>query len=233
MVDDSGPEEEAVVEVEVEAHGIYDDFYGAAVASIEERIFLSDVIVQAVLVSAGDGILHFRALGYLMGIGPEEFSVAAVTEGRDTSWDGHEAVLFLLDGGMGSASFRFADTTTFLDYRFLDDATAIRYSYAGELPPGDTIGANNPVWLPAESPSSSDTFITAVAIGVRRALPDHHAFGASREDRVGHRQCAHSDRRDDLWSRRVRVLHPRKPRLHALLAGLGGISRRATRTAAG
>ncbi len=172
VVDD--PETEAsvdVVAVETEAHGLYDDFYGAAVASIEERIFLSDVIVRAVLVSVGNDLLHFRALEYLMGTGPKDFSVAAKTEGRDTSWDDHEAVLFLLDRGMGSASFDFADTTTYLDYRLLNSATAIRYKYAGDLPPGDTIGANNPVWLPAESAASSDTFITAATSVSGEPLP--------------------------------------------------------------
>ena len=79
--DHPGPEASAdEIAIETEASGIVDDFYGAAVASIEERIFLSDVIGHAVLVSVGDDILHFRALDYLMGTGAENFSVSTGTD---------------------------------------------------------------------------------------------------------------------------------------------------------
>ncbi len=129
---------------------IDDEHFGAATASLAERIFFSDVIVRASLVSASDGLLRFRAVEYLKGTGEAEFSVRAETAGRNTAWDGREAVLFLdLPETQGAAGteFRFADTTTF-DYG-LDDVNPDRY--LGDRSEGFTVDASNPVWLPAES----------------------------------------------------------------------------------
>ena len=161
---DSAPEEadsEGEVEVDVSVSQVNRDFHGAAVAAIEERIFLSDVIVRANLVSETDGVLRFRAVEYLKGKGADEFSVSAPTEGRDKQWDGQEAVLFLSlpesgsasgSGGNRSSEFEFADTTEF-DYRPLNTATAS--SYAGDLPEGYTVDSQNPVWLPVRPGSGS------------------------------------------------------------------------------
>ena len=160
------PEPTAQVQkVEEEAIHRYDDYYGAAVASLEERIFLSDVIVRATLLSASGGTLRFRAIEYLKGTGARELEIHVPTKGRDTTWDGQEAVLFLAtstgrSGGTTRASgststFEFADTTTF-DYRpeFRRNAT----SYAGNLPEGHTIDSRNPVWQPLlESPGSGSS----------------------------------------------------------------------------
>ncbi len=149
------------VEVEVSTIEIDEDHFGAAVASVEERIYLSDIIVRATLVSAAGGVLRFRAVEYLKGTGAEEFSVSASTESRDTQWDGQEAVLFLSlpesgsksgSGGGASSEFEFADTTEF-DYRPLNSVTAS--VYAGDLPEGYTIDSQNPVWLPLQTGSGS------------------------------------------------------------------------------
>ena len=170
-VDDTG--QEIVVdetEVETEAHGIFDDHVGAAVASVEERIFHSDVIVRASLTASTHGALTFRAIEYLKGTGSNEFTVVAATEGRDEMWDSHEAILFLRQpdstggGGANVGTFEFADTTSF-DYRprYYDVTT-----YSGDLHYGYTIDSANPVWLPSESALKMDgqspsdrTFITA------------------------------------------------------------------------
>ena len=129
-------------------------FYGASVASVEERIYLADTIVRALFVSAGDGSITFDALEYLKGTGPVRFNVSASTVGRDTRWDGKEAILFLQEAGSedasgqsgsGGATFEFADTTSF-DYGF-----GGLTSYAGDLSGGHSIDSANPVWLPSDS----------------------------------------------------------------------------------
>ena len=59
----------AAPEPAVQPIPVYDDFHGAATASLEERIYLADVIVRATLESTGDGELRFRAVEYLKGSG--------------------------------------------------------------------------------------------------------------------------------------------------------------------
>ena len=147
---------------------------GAATASVAERIYASDVVVRASLLSTTEGSLRFRAVEYLKGSGPSEFTVSASTVDRDTSWDGREAVLFLSrqsgGGASGSArssnsvNFQFADTTS---WNYSQDPTFAQ-SYSGDLPQGYTVDSRNPVWLPAESEargesgaSSGSSFITA------------------------------------------------------------------------
>ena len=143
---------------------------GAAVASVAERIYASDVVVRASLVSASDGSLHFRAVEYLKGSGPSEFTVSASTANRNTIWDGREAVLFLGEppGGGTSDSVR---STNSADFHFAD-ATSWNYSpdplfsqvYSGDLPQGYTVDSRNPAWLPAKSGSlgpSGSSFIIA------------------------------------------------------------------------
>ena len=98
-------ETERIVEVEVEVveeaeieNGHLGKFPPSlTVASIEERILLSDVVVRANLVSAANDVLIFDAVEYLRGTGPQQFTVSAKTAGRNTQWDSHEAILFLSD----------------------------------------------------------------------------------------------------------------------------------------
>ena len=70
-------------------------YFGAAVASLAERIYASDVVVRATLFSAADGQITFNALEYLKGTGPSRFTIGANTAGRNAAWDNQEAVLFL------------------------------------------------------------------------------------------------------------------------------------------
>ena len=119
---------------------------GAAVASVAERIYASDVVVRASLLSTTEGSLRFRAVEYLKGSGPSEFTVSASTDNRNTVWDRREAVLFLSrppsEGASGSSGS--SDSTEFL---FTDTTEG----YSGELAQGYTVDSRNPVWLPAES----------------------------------------------------------------------------------
>ena len=145
-------------EPRVMASQVDDDHFGAAVASLEERIYLSGTIVLARLLSAEGDVLRFRAVEYLKGTGASEFTVQASTVGRETQYDGRDAVLFLAasDGqtrsGRSATSFEFADTTTF-DYGGSHDATR----YTGDRPGGYAFDARNPVWLPAEPGTSASS----------------------------------------------------------------------------
>ncbi|MCY4576429.1 MAG: hypothetical protein OXC55_07540 [Chloroflexi bacterium] len=132
-------------------------------------------MVRASLLSTSEDSLRFRAIEYLKGSGPIEFTVSASTANRNTAWDGREAVLFLSrqpgggatgsSGSDASADFQFADTTSWNYYQ--DPLFA--QSYSGELPQGYTVDSRNPVWLPAESEAegaggasdSGSAFITA------------------------------------------------------------------------
>ena len=123
---DYEPLEEEPMGVEESHHsGVYDAFFGAAVASIEERIYLSDIVVRATLASSASGLLTFNAMEYLKGEGPNQFAVSAHTANRNTRWDDDEAMLFLSkpDTSQGAAAgdsnstFEFTDTTTFQDHR--------------------------------------------------------------------------------------------------------------------
>ena len=137
---------------------LYDLHFGAAVASLEERIYLSDVIVRANLVSAASDVLTFSAVEYLKGNGPTQFTVSATTANRNTKWDGNEAILFLSSGGAFGSSgesatttFEFTDTTKFNYAPKRHSAT----SYAGDLSDGYTIDSANPVWAPSETQSGA------------------------------------------------------------------------------
>ena len=138
--------------------GVYDDYFGAAVASIEERIYLSDIVVRATLASSASDLLTFNAVEYLKGTGPTQFTVSADTANRNAQWDGNEAVLFLSNpdssGSSGTrsvnATFEFTDTTTFPQYR---SHSGTRYT--GTLTDGFTIDGANPVWLPSDSTSQA------------------------------------------------------------------------------
>ena len=135
---------------------LYDLHFGAAVASIEERIYLSDVIVRANLVSAASDVLTFSAVEYLKGSGPAQFTVSAATANRNTQWDANEAILFLSSGGASGSggqsattTFEFTDTTKF-DYAPNHHSAS---SYTGDLSDGYTIDSANPVWSPSETQS--------------------------------------------------------------------------------
>ena len=121
---------------------------GKAVASVEERIYLSDVVVRARLVSSGNNVLNFRVVQYLKGSGPDRFSVQAKTVGRDTSWDNQDAILFLDRLTVAATDFRFIDTT---ELDIWDYTGAPPQRYTGDLPEGYTVGSRNPVWLPISS----------------------------------------------------------------------------------
>ena len=156
----SAPEE---VAAEMEhSQVLYDLHFGAAVASLEERIYLADVIVRATLLSAANDVLTFNAAEYLKGSGPSRFTVSASTARRNTQWDGNEAILFLSRGdgasdeGRVSTTFEFTDTTEF-NY-FPDDSNAWSPTfYRGRLGGGYTIDTENPVWTPAKAQTGGGT----------------------------------------------------------------------------
>ena len=130
---------------------MYIGHYGAATALVQERIRLSDVVVKASFVRAGEGMLIFRAIQYLKGTGPDRITVAAETESRNTRWDSQEAVLFLKRLTGGTADFEFTDTTV------REYSSGLVHTYSGNLPEGYTVDTRNPVWLPIESAGSSDS----------------------------------------------------------------------------
>ena len=200
--------------------GIYDYHYGAAVASVEERIYLADVIVRATLASAANGVLTFTAVEYLKGTGPGHFAVSADTTHRDTQWDGHEAILFLSDGsdsaknasGTRSASttFDFADTTTF---------SYVSYGpteYTGALEDGYTVDSSNPVWLPSEdtAPASdgsseyieSSTSDSAPKITLAE-LKAKIAWVEGGEDIEGYDRCIRASLNSDRYFRDWEAFH--------------------------
>ena len=132
---------------EVRSSGYNISHRGKATASVEERTYLSDVVVRASLASAGNDVLNFTAIQYLKGTGPKKFKVRAETEGRDTQWDEQDCVLFLLTLTGQSEDFEFTDSTTW-DYLSAQHSSQ---RYTGALPEGYTIGTRNPVWLPVGS----------------------------------------------------------------------------------
>ena len=128
-------------------------YNGAATASLEERIYMADVVVKARLQSARNDVLSFRAIAYLKGTGPGNFTVRAKTAGRDTQWDNQDAILFLNRLTGESENFRFIDTT-FWGYNITSIAA---HEYTGVLPEGYSLGRRNPVWLPAGSGSDTSS----------------------------------------------------------------------------
>ena len=129
------------------------EFYGAGTASLEERIYDSDVVVRACLLSARNGVLLFRAIEYLKGSWTDVFTVRASTRGRSTEWDDREAVLFLTWGGGPTTQTSEGPVSAFL-------FTQTAWDYTGQLPEGYMIGTRNPVWLPAASESDTTTSST-------------------------------------------------------------------------
>ncbi len=121
--------------------------FGAATASLEERIYMADVVVKARFVSASESVLVFQALTYLKGTGPPDFTVQAKTQNRDTQYDNQDAILFLNELVGGPENFVFIDTTEW-DYMW---PGATPTEYTGDLPSGYTLGRNNPVWIPVSS----------------------------------------------------------------------------------
>ena len=130
---------------------IPNEHYGAATATLEERVYLADVVVKASFVSAASGVLRFNALEYVKGTGPKKFSVRANTGGRSTQWDSEDAILFLSSIDGESAVFEFTDTTSW-DYV---EGPLYPTQYNGSLPEGYTVESRNPVWLPIESTTES------------------------------------------------------------------------------
>ena len=130
---------------------------GMAAVSLEERIYLSNVVVKARLLSAANDVLRFRSIRYLKGTGPSIFTVRAKTAGRDTQWDNQDAVLFLKALNSKAQDFEFIDTTSW-DYMWPPYNPT---EYTGVLPEGYTVGNRNPVWLPAGSAGAARSADTA------------------------------------------------------------------------
>ena len=134
------------------------EFYGAASPSVENRIYVSDVIVRALLLSVTPHALRFRAIEYLKGSGPAEITVQASTSGRNTIWDEREAVLFLSlpEGREDSGASGASDSDA--EFVFTD----VHYKNSE----GYTIDTLDPAWLPAQggvsgaSGASNPAFIT-------------------------------------------------------------------------
>ena len=119
--------------------------HGAGTASVEERVYYSDVVVRASLQSAADGQLRFKAIEYLKGTGSAQFVVRASTVGRDTTWDDREAVLFLSVTEAGASG---ADAAAPQEFRFIETTDE---DYTGDLRTGYSVDSRNPVWIPAEA----------------------------------------------------------------------------------
>ena len=145
-------------------HGMMIDTseYGAATAGVGERIYASDVVVVARLVSSTDGVLTFRAIEYLKGTGASQFTVPA-SAGGDATWDNQDAVLFLTTGsggvsGSGGASERGASGNAAVTFQFTDttvSTVAETREYKGHLPEGNTADSRNPVWVPSTGSGKS------------------------------------------------------------------------------
>lgn len=133
--------------------------YGAATASIEQRIYNADVVVRASLLSTKEGQLRFKAAEYLKGTGPTEFVVSVTTDGRNSAWDSREAVLFLLRPESGTAGASDESNTGVGSFFFLETAEE---SYRGDLPVGYTVDTRNPVWLPARLDGVTGTSVDGV-----------------------------------------------------------------------
>ena len=132
---------------------------GLSVASVEERVYKADVVVQARLLSATDDTLRFRAVRYIKSTGPKEFTVLAETEGRNTQWDNQDAMLFLSTLSGQSTGFEFADTTR---WDFITEEHYVT-EYRGELPEGYTLGTRNPVWLPVGGGGTAGSTVRSAA----------------------------------------------------------------------
>ena len=171
-------EEEVEVTVEV-THDLRIDTssIGLALPSVDERIYLSDVVVRATLTSRDSGVLNFRAIEYMKGTGTPTFTIPITSGDRSTRWDNREAVLFLntsnsagRDTNVGrspsASTFQFADTTTW-DYEWGYSEASDRV-YSGTLPQGNTVASANPVWIPSTTPNSGGSSLT------RSHIPNHN-----------------------------------------------------------
>ena len=127
------------------------DHYGKATASLEERVYLADVVVRARLVSAASDVLTFTAIEYLKGGGPDTITVRASTTNRDTQWDDQDAILFLSPLDDESADFAFTDTTEWDYWESWGVPIDAPYNYTGDLPEGYHVRSRNPVWLPIDN----------------------------------------------------------------------------------
>ena len=135
-----------------------DIFLGSAPSSVDERIYYSDVVVRASFVSASNDILTFRAIEYLKGSGPTDFTVQAATVGRNASWDDREAILFLGAPESEGASGASGSSGT-LGFSHL---WSLRL-YQGDLPEGYTVDTRSPLWMPAATSSGGATGLSGEA----------------------------------------------------------------------
>ena len=129
---------------------------GKGTASLEERVYLADVVAKARFVSAANDVLTFTSIEYMKGSGPKRFTVRADTSNRDTQWDDQDAILFLATLIGETEDFEFTDTTEW-DYwtegKWLDVEGPTRYT--GSLPIGYHVRSRNPVWLPVDGGGSA------------------------------------------------------------------------------
>ena len=146
------------------------EFYGAAAAPLEERIYSSDTIVRAKMLSveaetllglldlAAKGVevtlppkatYRFLALEYLKGTGPSEITVVADAFGRKEEWEKGQALLFL-NTTPGQNAVQGAAGSDPPTQSFVFTPTDARY------PEAYTIESMNPVWLPATSAPQAD-----------------------------------------------------------------------------
>ena len=111
-----------------------------ASAPLTERIYKSDIVVRALLLSVSGDEFRFRAIEYMKGAGAPEFTVEASAGLRDISFDNREAVLFLTLPQTGGASTSSAASNRF-------EFTNTRVERTSDY----TIASLNPVWLPADA----------------------------------------------------------------------------------
>ena len=119
------------------------EFYYAGSPSLEERIYKSDAVVRATLISTGNSPLRFKVLEYLKGSGASEITVNANPALRNTSYDKREAILFLSQPSSGASGKSGSSNGTFT------------FTTAHYNAPGYTIDTLDPAWLPAETPVTS------------------------------------------------------------------------------
>ncbi len=128
---------------------------GYATASLEERIYTSDIVVRAYVLTASGGVVHFSAAEYLKGNGPSEFAVPS----EHAAVPGVEAVLFLNavsppPSGTSTLQIQGQSSPGTPSYSFEDSDAELR-EYAGNRPDGYGPASNNPVWLPVQTLAAS------------------------------------------------------------------------------
>ena len=125
---------------------------GAASPPVEERIYDSDAIVRATLLSTSSSSMRFTVLEYLKGTGPSVITVVADPAGRKSGHDGREAVLFLSRGGSVVSG-----STVSNEFVFTDAYVSAR----GRSEPGYNIDTLDPAWLPAEEVAAGSSGSTS------------------------------------------------------------------------